>query len=145
MLNASGRQRNGTTKHRNLKWDKNYTMIFFRRKFDFKTLWRIIQKKQKVMQNEYYNLIKELSRGKMTVVLDILNNFSIAELEELAVMEWNPYLGETLYNITMLHRKKKLNEQFVFSQENIQVIICLDQVFKESCRFLILLQIFPTN
>jgi len=71
------------------------------------------------MEKEYYNLIQELNRGKIEVVLDILNNCSIEKLEELAAMEWNPYLGETLYNITMLHRKKKLNEQFVFSQENI--------------------------
>ena len=86
------------------------------------------------MQNEYYNLIKELSRGRMAVVLDILNKCSIEELEELAVMEWNPYLGETLYNVTMLCRKKKLNEQFVFIPKNIQAIVNLDQLFKETCR-----------
>jgi len=83
------------------------------------------------MQNEYYNFIKELSRGRMTVVRNRLNKCSI---EELAVMEWNPYLGETFYNITALHRKKKLNKQFVFNQKNIQAIVNLDQLFKETCR-----------
>lgn len=128
-----------TTYSRNRWWQcvriaRRNDKISFRRKFNFNTLWQCNSRKSKIMQNEYYNLIQELGRGKVTAVHDRLNNYSIEKLEKIAEMEWNPYLGETLFNMTMLCRKKKLNEQFEFNQENIHIIIRLDQAFKECCR-----------
>lgn len=85
------------------------------------------------MQNEYYKLIQDLNCGKVAAVHDKLNNYSIEKLEEIAEMN-NSYLGEMLFKMTAFSRKKKMDEQFDFNQENIHAIIRLDQAFKECCR-----------
>jgi hypothetical protein len=94
------------------------------------------------MQNENPNLaqdlIQELKCGKIIAVHDRLNNYSIEELEKITIMEWNPCSEETLFNMlfkmTAFCRKKKIDEQFEFNQENIHAIIRLDQALKDCCR-----------
>jgi hypothetical protein len=87
----------------------------------------------------------DLSLGRITDVSNELDKCTIEELEKLAEVEWDffytrgePFfnLGKSFSKIAALHRKKKLNEQFVFNKKNIQAIVKVDQLFKSTCQLL---------
>ena len=85
------------------------------------------------MEEEYRICRQNFLRGKDTFI-NLLNSYSVEELEELTNREWNDEADKIMYFMFMRERKRKLNEQFIFTQENINAIVDLDEKFKECCR-----------
>jgi len=85
-----------------------------------------------LMQKEYYRINGDFTRGK-NVFME-LENFTIEELEQLANIGWDDRFGDVLYCMFMRCRKKKMNRQFTFNQENINAIVRLEQKFKKCFR-----------
>jgi len=86
------------------------------------------------LQQDYQKYLDHLRCGKYGFTYEELDRHSVEELETLANFGWSDEVSEEMYEIFMLRRKRKLNEQFVFNQETIQAIVDLDKKLKDYCR-----------
>jgi hypothetical protein len=78
---------------------------------------------------KYADFIK---RGKYDFTFE-LENYSVEELEKLADASWqNDDEAQELFRLILKYRKRKLNQQFVFNQENIDKIVRLNEQLKDS-------------
>ena len=79
------------------------------------------------LQQDYQKYLTYLHCGRYGFTYDELDQHSVEELETMANFGWSDDISEELYEIFMLRRKRKLNQQFVFNQETIQEIVELDK------------------
>jgi len=86
------------------------------------------------LQQDYQKYLDYLRCGKYGSIYEELDQHLVDELETLANFGWSDEVSEELYEIFMLRRKRKLNEQFVFNQETIRAIVDLDKKLKDYCR-----------
>ena len=92
------------------------------------------------MISGHQQLLREFRKGNATAIHNILDRYSMDELEELGQLEnapYNEWEHLSLYRIIMYHRKKRLNEQFVFNQGNVNAILHKDMLFKKCCQQLL--------
>lgn len=86
------------------------------------------------LQKDYQKYLDYLRCGRYGFTYEELDQHSIEELEILASFGWSDAVSEELYEIFMLRRKRKLNQQFVFNQKTIQAIVDLDKKLTNYCR-----------
>jgi len=86
------------------------------------------------LQQDYQKYLDYLRCGRYGFTYDKLDQHSVEELETLANIGWYDDIGEELYEIFMLRRKRKLNQQFVFNRESICAIVDLDKKLTDCCR-----------
>ena len=86
------------------------------------------------LQQDYQKYLTYLHCGRYGFAYDKLDQHSVEELETMANFGWSDDISEELYEIFMLRRKRKLNQQFVFNQETIQEIVELDKKLTNYCR-----------
>mgnify|MGYP001160691511 CR=1 FL=1 len=91
-------------------------------------------KTEEELQQDYIKYLDYVRCGKYGLTYDKLDIHSIEELETLANFGWNNDDSEDLYGIFIRLRKRKMNTQFVFNKENIEVIIRTDKQLKECCQ-----------
>jgi hypothetical protein len=86
------------------------------------------------LQQDYQNYLDYLRCGRYGFTYEELDQHSVEELETLANFGWSDDVSEELYEIFMLRRKRKLNQQFVFNQETIRAIVDLNKELTDNCR-----------
>jgi len=86
------------------------------------------------LQQDYQKYLDYLRCGRYGFTYEELDQHSIEELETLANFGWSDGISEELYEIFMLRRKRKLNEQFVFNRETIQAIVDLNNKLTDYCQ-----------
>jgi len=86
------------------------------------------------LQQDYQKYLDYLRCGRYGFTYEELDQYSVEELEILANFGWSDRISEELYEIFMLRRKRKLNEQFVFNQETIRAIVDLNKKLTDYCR-----------
>ncbi|HOG19294.1 MAG TPA: hypothetical protein PKW37_02465 [Salinivirgaceae bacterium] len=86
------------------------------------------------LQHDYQKYLTYLHCGRYGFTYDELDQHSVEELETMADFGWSDDISEELYEILMLRRKRKLNQQFVFNRETIQEIVELDKKLTNCCR-----------
>jgi hypothetical protein len=74
------------------------------------------------LQQDYQKYLTYLHCGRYGFTYDELDQHSVEELETMANFGWSDDISEELYEIFMLRRKRKLNQQFVFNQETIYLL-----------------------
>jgi hypothetical protein len=90
-------------------------------------------KSTKQLQQQYEVLLELVKRGKDELALMSAHEYPVDELEQFANLGYVDEFGEDLYKIFMYQRKRKLDKQFVFNQDNIKAIICIDHLLKNCC------------
>ena len=91
-------------------------------------------KSKEDLQQDYENYLDYVRCGRYGFTYEELDSHSIEELETLANFGWSDEAAEELYEIFIRRRKRKMNMQFVFNQENIHAIVQIDKQLKDCCR-----------
>ncbi|MCL2311104.1 MAG: hypothetical protein FWC41_01255 [Firmicutes bacterium] len=86
------------------------------------------------LSQAYENYLDYLRCGRYGFTYEELDQYTVEELETLASFGWSDQIGEELYEIFILRRKRKMNEQFVFNQKNINAIVQINQQLTDGCR-----------